>query len=471
MRRRQATLLQGIEEFVLKVRKKFSFSSRWKNNALRRCYRRKGVIVPPVGIIKLVTGNYDVDGFIIGGQFTAEHIRNTLKQSQTALADQRSILDFGCGCGRVLSQLKYPQTTELHGCDYNPKLIKWCNKLVPSAKLAVNHLAPPLPYDSGKFDFIYAISTFTHWSVALQKQWIAELTRVLSPAGLLLITTHGESYRNEFLKAEQRDSFDKGEPVVRRPGRKRQQPVRGVPAFVLCKKRITERLSQARCLFARGSFGKLRTRHLSRPQYLNCPSCLLHRLVAEQLGHRRHLRLLLRDRFGEFGGVARADDLTARRELGDDARIAGDGLDVGGDLVAHRVRNSRRAKQAHQPIEIERGITGFRRRRHVGDRRRPFVIGDRQQLDLTGQNLRAHDRASRHVNLDAVFGEIGDGRDRIFVGHFGHGQADRVQISGEHEVGEAGGRGPVQLTGLGARHRLKFLERVNAQGGRHTDCD
>ncbi|HEY5379561.1 MAG TPA: class I SAM-dependent methyltransferase [Pseudolabrys sp.] len=218
MRRLQATLLQGIEEFVLKVRKKFSFSSRWKNSALRRRYRRKGVIVPPVGIIKLVTGNYDVEGFIAGGQFTAEHIRNTLKQSQTALADQRSILDFGCGCGRVLSQLKYPQTTELHGCDYNPKLIKWCNKLVPSAKLAVNHLAPPLPYDSGKFDFIYAISTFTHWSVALQKQWIAELTRVLSPASLLLITTHGESYRNEFLKAEQRDSFDKGEPVVRRPG-------------------------------------------------------------------------------------------------------------------------------------------------------------------------------------------------------------------------------------------------------------
>jgi SAM-dependent methyltransferase len=64
---------------------------------------------------------------------------------------------------------------------------------------------------------VYAFSTFTHWSVELQKQWIAELTRVLRPKGLLYFTTHGEYFRDNHLQPDQRDSFNRGEPVVWRP--------------------------------------------------------------------------------------------------------------------------------------------------------------------------------------------------------------------------------------------------------------
>ena len=71
---------------------------------------------------------------------------------------------------------------------------------------------------SDKFDLVYAYSTFTHWSAALQKQWTTELTRVLKPGGLLLFTTHGAYFRDLFLQAEEGERFDRGEPIVRRPG-------------------------------------------------------------------------------------------------------------------------------------------------------------------------------------------------------------------------------------------------------------
>jgi hypothetical protein len=47
---------------------------------------------------------------------------------------------------------------------------------------------------------------------------------------------------------------------------------------------------------------------LPRKQFLR------HRLVAKQFCNRGNLLALLRDRGGEFGGVAGADDLPSRRD-------------------------------------------------------------------------------------------------------------------------------------------------------------
>jgi SAM-dependent methyltransferase len=208
------TLAHWIEELPVRIWRKFDLHARWDNEAIRKQYLRKGIVIPPLAIIKLVDGSYDVEAFIRGGKISADWIERTLAEIHVSIGDLHCILDFGCGCGRVLQYLNTRKSTELHGCDYNPRLAEWCRRLVPSAKLAINDIAPPLPYESGKFDLIYAISTFTHWSVNLQKQWISELTRVLRPNGLLLFTTHGEYYRDRFLTTEQRESFDHGDPIV-----------------------------------------------------------------------------------------------------------------------------------------------------------------------------------------------------------------------------------------------------------------
>lgn len=108
----------------------------------------------------------------------------------------RSILDFGCGSGRLLLgwHIMRPQLA-CCGCDINQRLVGWAQRYLPSAmQFQCSQVTPPTPYATGSFDLVYAISVFTHLSIPLQQQWVDELHRVLRPKGFLLITLHGPLY-------------------------------------------------------------------------------------------------------------------------------------------------------------------------------------------------------------------------------------------------------------------------------------
>jgi SAM-dependent methyltransferase len=101
----------------------------------------------------------------------------------------------------------------LWGTDYNASLIEWCRENLDFARFTVNALEPPLDYAEATFDFVYALSVFTHLPEELQLPWINELARVLRPGGYLLITTHGEHYLDHLSLAEQ-EGFLNGELVI-----------------------------------------------------------------------------------------------------------------------------------------------------------------------------------------------------------------------------------------------------------------
>jgi SAM-dependent methyltransferase len=125
------------------------------------------------------------------------------------------MLDWGCGCGRVLRHWSQLPGTAVHGCDINPKMVQWCSANLPFADVTVNQLAPPLPYPESAFDLVYGFSVMTHLPEDLQHQWMAECGRVLKPNGYLLISTLGEYYlsRNRLNQAERR-AFEDGNVVV-----------------------------------------------------------------------------------------------------------------------------------------------------------------------------------------------------------------------------------------------------------------
>jgi len=114
------------------------------------------------------------------------------------IADEpgRRILDFGCGSGRLLSGWwLLGHRGPLAGCDLNPELIAWAQANLPAAiRFDRTELLPPLPYADAAFDLVTALSVFTHLGWETASRWAAELRRVLRPGGLLLLTTHGESY-------------------------------------------------------------------------------------------------------------------------------------------------------------------------------------------------------------------------------------------------------------------------------------
>ncbi|MDX6513303.1 MAG: hypothetical protein QOE36_2807, partial [Gaiellaceae bacterium] len=126
----------------------------------------------------------------------------------------RSLLDFGCGCGRVTRRWVDLHGPEICGSDRDERAIEWCRTNLPFARFERNGLEPPLAFDDARFDLVYALSVFTHLTADLQHRWIVELGRVIRPAGLLLLTTHGESYADG-LHADERRRFEGGELVVR----------------------------------------------------------------------------------------------------------------------------------------------------------------------------------------------------------------------------------------------------------------
>lgn len=174
---------------------------------------REGLPVPPLALIDLVSGQPDIPWYLEGGRRAAASIRKALTGRGLPLESARAILDFGCGCGRVVRQWS-ALPGEVHGCDVHPHLVDWCQSNLQFAQFERNPLTPPLPYRDGAFDLVYALSVFTHLPEPVQRPWGEEMARVLAPGGFLLLTTHGESYIPD-LDEDERAAFAAGRLVVR----------------------------------------------------------------------------------------------------------------------------------------------------------------------------------------------------------------------------------------------------------------
>jgi len=171
--------------------------------------------IPPTRLIYLVTNSKEVSWFLHTGDICVESILYIFEKNGHRLEDFNTVLDFGCGCGRVLRHWKSVKGPKYYGTDYNPDLIAWCQrKLGGLAEFKTNKLSPPLDYQNEKFEFIYAISVFTHLTEDLLFTWMQELSRVLKKGGLLLVTLHGESRLYELTPEEQR-RFNAGQLVVK----------------------------------------------------------------------------------------------------------------------------------------------------------------------------------------------------------------------------------------------------------------
>ena len=175
-----------------------------------------GFPVPSNVLIHLVTPSFDAGQFLRTGADAVEFLCGILERNGVARRSLRAVFDFGCGCGRVLRH--FPQLgikgLKLYGDDYNPSLIEWCKQNLPIGQFQVNGLEPPLNHPDQAFDFVYAISVFTHFTEPLQFRWLDEMARILVPGGHLLITCHGAAYAGD-LNEKQKAQFESGQLVVK----------------------------------------------------------------------------------------------------------------------------------------------------------------------------------------------------------------------------------------------------------------
>lgn len=152
-----------------------------------------GIPMPPLYLITLVTGSPDWRWFLKTGEELAPLLDQYASAAGVPFAQAKRILDFGCGCGRVLRHLPGRTQAELHGVDYNPGLVRWCARHLPG-RFKRNQLQPPLSFPDDHFDVTYLLSVFTHMRRQTQELWLEELCRVTRPGGVVLISFHDETH-------------------------------------------------------------------------------------------------------------------------------------------------------------------------------------------------------------------------------------------------------------------------------------
>jgi SAM-dependent methyltransferase len=199
--------------YDLRARARHAFDRHTKrsNASFRAAGAPDRLPLPPPSLVYLVAGHFNLAWYYASGAEHAALLRSLLAKHGYDVGSFASVLDFGCGCGRVTRHWHGQQG--VHGSDANPRLVEWCRRSFPFATFDRNAAAPPLDYEDERFDFIYAISVFTHLPEPLQHAWMQELQRVLAPGGLLALTTKGES-RLDPLDADERRRFDNGELIV-----------------------------------------------------------------------------------------------------------------------------------------------------------------------------------------------------------------------------------------------------------------
>ena len=130
-------------------------------------------------------------GFLAGGLAAAANLLDQVEVHAGGPQGLR-LLDWGCGCGRVVRHLLDEGFDSICGCDLDGQAVDWCQENLAGADFSESRPEPPLPVEDASLDVVVGCSVVTHLDASLQARWLAELRRVTVPGGLVLLSTQGE---------------------------------------------------------------------------------------------------------------------------------------------------------------------------------------------------------------------------------------------------------------------------------------
>jgi SAM-dependent methyltransferase len=168
-----------------------------------------GFVFPPAGLVFPTSGTTSYENYYnVGSERSQFVIALGAKASPPGM---RRVCEWGCGTGKTLRHLaQIDPDLDVYGTDADERVIRWCRANIPEATFMVNDLEPPLPFEDDFFDMLYSYSVYTHLPPDLQFRWLAEELRVVRPGGLVLLTVHGDAYKNHLTPAECEQYASKG---------------------------------------------------------------------------------------------------------------------------------------------------------------------------------------------------------------------------------------------------------------------
>jgi SAM-dependent methyltransferase len=167
---------------------------------LTRGYRRSQLLqqvlpgVPAPDIQTRFTGVAGDNTFREGWSFY-RLVKNIVRQHGLALQSNQTVVDFGCGWGRIIRFfLKDVAPGNIWGLDCLPEVISICQETNPLCQFKLVEPLPPTSIAAASVDLIYCYSVFSHLAEDAHRQWLAEFQRMLKPGGLLIATTRPREF-------------------------------------------------------------------------------------------------------------------------------------------------------------------------------------------------------------------------------------------------------------------------------------
>lgn len=99
-----------------------------------------------------------------------------------------SWLDLGCGPGGNLAMLAAMSPSLTAGVDLSATALDFARQTAPSASLVRADISQGLPFAAAAFDLVTVYNVLYHRWVPHEEAVLSEISRVLRPGGLLLIT-------------------------------------------------------------------------------------------------------------------------------------------------------------------------------------------------------------------------------------------------------------------------------------------
>jgi SAM-dependent methyltransferase len=101
---------------------------------------------------------------------------------------QARLLDVGCGNGD-LDRYLIPHVAQLHGIDLSAEMVAHATRANPGGRY-VTYDGGRLPFDDASFELAFAVCVLHHVPPADWSAFVAELTRVVRPGGVVAVLEH-----------------------------------------------------------------------------------------------------------------------------------------------------------------------------------------------------------------------------------------------------------------------------------------
>ena len=147
--------------------------------------------LPPLPLMQYI-GADDASWFHFAGGTWAEKSLRTFEhftgKDRTSI---KTIVDWGCGCARVSRHYFDLCNAQIVGLDIDNKVIEWCKENLPNGEWSCIPTSTPTPLEESSADLIIGHSVFTHLDEESQFSWLKELSRIVKPNGLVMVTVLG----------------------------------------------------------------------------------------------------------------------------------------------------------------------------------------------------------------------------------------------------------------------------------------